>query len=53
MKGRIMPIEFFMEAAIVPRIRWHNLATGECRVAPPRVGELDWVEATFAIHCPD
>jgi hypothetical protein len=53
MKGSIMPIEFFMESSDVPRIRWRNLATGECRSAPPRIGELDWVEVTFAIHCPD
>jgi hypothetical protein len=53
MKGSIMPIEFFMESVNTPRIRWRNLATGECRSAPPRVGELDWVEVTFGIHCPD
>jgi hypothetical protein len=53
MKGSVMPIEFFMESINAPRIRWRNLATGECRSAPPRLGELDWIEVTFAFQCPD
>jgi hypothetical protein len=53
MKGSIMPFEFFMESINAPSIRWRNLATGECRSAPPRIGELDWVEVTFGMHCPD
>jgi hypothetical protein len=53
MKGSVMPIEFFVESTTGPGIRWRNLATGECRSAPPRIGELDWIEVPYAIHCPD
>ena len=48
-----MPIEFFMEGTGAPPIRWRNLSTGECRSAPPRVGELDWIEVSYAHHCLD
>jgi hypothetical protein len=54
MKGLYQPIELVMEDVSWSRLeRWRNLATGECRSAPPRVGELDWVEVTFASYCPD
>lgn len=52
MKGSVMPIEYLMETVDAPSIRWRNLVTNECRSSPPRVGELDWIEVTFAIHCP-
>jgi hypothetical protein len=52
-KGSPMPIEFSMFSMSSPAVRWRHLITGECRSAPPRVGELDWVEVTVASHCPD
>ena len=36
-----------------PSRKWRNLATGECRATPPVFGELDWMEASGTIHCPD
>jgi hypothetical protein len=52
--GLYQPIELVMEDITPLRLgRWRNLATGECRSAPPRVGELDWVEVSFASLCPD
>jgi hypothetical protein len=54
MNGLYLPIELVMEDVSRSRLgRWRNLATGECRSAPPRIGELDWVEVTFASFCPD
>jgi hypothetical protein len=54
MNGLYQPIELVMEdVSRSPYGRWRNLATGECRFAPPRVGELDWIEVTYASFCPD
>jgi hypothetical protein len=54
MNGIYRPIGIVMDD---PRLtgpaQWRNLMTGECRLAPPRVGELDWVEVTSASICPD
>lgn len=33
--------------------RWRNTVTGECRSTPPQPGELDWVEVSSLMHCPD
>jgi hypothetical protein len=50
MKGLVMQIEFFVEGTGLGR-SWRNLATGECRSSPPRIGELDWIETAFESRC--
>jgi hypothetical protein len=51
-KGPIMPIDWEFNGAL-PARRWRNTITGECRTTPPLLGELDWVETTSTVHCPD
>lgn len=47
-----MTIDWEFNGAM-PSRKWRNLSTGECRTTPPLLGELDWVETTSTVHCPD
>jgi hypothetical protein len=48
-----MHIEWTWNGTRASRSKWRNLATGECRLTPPELGELDWVENASTVLCPD